>query len=141
MERFSHSHAGNQVQFHTNLTSGGHNLGVLAPSFSAPWWISRKHTTLVQLSVLRCDGHSIRVPLGLASGKIGSLWPCVLLHESHNLWIQVVLTPRTADTGYTRWWVDEFGAALAIVSVLLSVFIWWRQRATLGMMLPADVVP
>ena len=96
---------------------------------------------LVQLSVLCCDDHSIRVLWVWVRVRSGSLWPCVLLHESHNLWIRVVLTPRTADTGYTRWWVDEFGAALAIVSVLLAAFILWRQRATLGMRLPAGIAP
>lgn len=61
-----------------------------------------------------------------------SLWPCVILHEVHNMWIQGNLTPATADTGHTRWWVDEFGAALAITNILLGLYIWYRQRNTLG---------
>jgi len=70
--------------------------------------------------------------------RSGSLWPCVLLHVVHNFYIQVVLTPRTGDTGPTRWWVDEFGAALAIVNILMGLYIWWRQRETLGEWLPAE---
>jgi membrane protease YdiL (CAAX protease family) len=70
--------------------------------------------------------------------RSGSLWPCVVLHETHNFWIQAVLTPRTADTGHTRWWIDEFGAALAIVTVLMAAYIYWKQRSKLGAWLPAD---
>ncbi|WP_158793596.1 CPBP family intramembrane glutamic endopeptidase [Granulicella sp. L60] len=70
--------------------------------------------------------------------RSGSLWPCVLLHATHNFWIQTVLTPRTADSGHTRWWIDEFGAALAIVTLLMAAFICWRQRNLLGKALLAD---
>lgn len=72
--------------------------------------------------------------------RSGSLWPCVLLHEMHNFWIQTVLTPSTGDTGLTRWWIDEFGAALAIVTIVMGLYIWRRQRGTLGALLPLPVV-
>ena len=58
----------------------------------------------------------------------GSLLPCVLLHQLHNYWIQNLLTPVTGDTGHTRWWIGEFGAALAIVSLLMGLYIWLKQR-------------
>jgi membrane protease YdiL (CAAX protease family) len=64
--------------------------------------------------------------------RSGSLWPCVLLHQVHNLWIQNILTPSTGDTGPTRWWVNEFGAALAIVSILMGLYIWLKQRNSMN---------
>jgi len=72
--------------------------------------------------------------------RSGSLWPCVILHEMHNFWIQAVLTPSTGDTGPTRWWIDEFGAALAIVNIVMAFYIWYRQRGTLEALLPVPAV-
>jgi membrane protease YdiL (CAAX protease family) len=50
--------------------------------------------------------------------KSGSVWPAAILHGSHNLWIQQVFDPLTADTGRTKWIVGEFGAALATVAIV-----------------------
>jgi membrane protease YdiL (CAAX protease family) len=59
--------------------------------------------------------------------RSGSLWPAALLHGSHNLWIQSILTPLTRDTGPTEYIIDEFGLGLVITTVLGAV-IAWRKR-------------
>jgi membrane protease YdiL (CAAX protease family) len=58
----------------------------------------------------------------------GSVWPAAILHGSHNLWVQQVFDPLTADTGRTRWVIGEFGAALAIVA-LGTAWLVLRRRA------------
>ena len=65
----------------------------------------------------------------------GSIWPCVMLHAVHNTIVQEVLTPLTANTGHTAWFIDEFGAVLPlciIAAAVLVIRIWpvdsWRLR-------------
>jgi membrane protease YdiL (CAAX protease family) len=55
--------------------------------------------------------------------RSGSVWPAVLLHGAHNLFVQGVFTPLTGNTGDTKWAVDEFGAALAIASLVLAIWV------------------
>jgi len=59
--------------------------------------------------------------------KSGSLWTGALLHASHNLYIQGIFTPMTADTGKTAWFIDEFGAVLPVVVVVFAIY-FWRKR-------------
>ena len=59
--------------------------------------------------------------------RSGSVWTGMLLHASHNLWIQGFFDRVTVDTGQTRWFTTEFGAALAIAAVVLG-YIFWRGR-------------
>ena len=63
--------------------------------------------------------------------KSGSLWTAVFLHASHNLFIQQIFTPLTEDTGKTAYVIDEFGAALPIVGILLA-FVFWKKRSELA---------
>jgi len=62
--------------------------------------------------------------------KSGSLWTAVLLHASHNLFIQRVFDPLTTDTGLTRYVTGEFGAALAVISLVVA-YIFWKRRTEL----------
>ncbi|GGF08030.1 CPBP family intramembrane glutamic endopeptidase [Hymenobacter cavernae] len=74
--------------------------------------------------------------------KTGSLWTGVLLHASHNLFVQTVFTPLTRDTGPTKYFIDEFGIALPVVCLVLAVLFWRKRHAlvvTSGKM-PAEVV-
>lgn len=59
--------------------------------------------------------------------KSGSLWTGMLLHASHNLFVQWVFTPLTGDTGHTRYYIDEFGAALAIAAAV-AAWLCYRRR-------------
>ena len=68
--------------------------------------------------------------------KSGSLWTAVLLHASHNLFIQTILTPLTQDSGATRYWIDEFGIGLAFAAALVA-FLFWRRRNELPQNGPA----
>jgi membrane protease YdiL (CAAX protease family) len=60
--------------------------------------------------------------------KSGSLWTGALLHASHNLFIQGFFDPITSDTGRTKYIIGEFGAALAVVSIVFGVYFWSRRH-------------
>ena len=62
--------------------------------------------------------------------KSGSLWTGAILHASHNLFIQVIFTPLTTDTGNTSFYIDEFGIGLPIATVIVA-YIFWRKRKEL----------
>jgi membrane protease YdiL (CAAX protease family) len=62
--------------------------------------------------------------------KSGSLWTGTFLHASHNASIQSFFTRITSSSGITAYFIDEFGAALAFLSIILAV-IFWRQRSRL----------
>lgn len=53
-----------------------------------------------------------------------SLWPAAILHGSHNLFIQSILTPLTRDTGRTNYFIDEFGIGLVVTVGIAAVFTW-----------------
>ncbi|MCC6457471.1 MAG: CPBP family intramembrane metalloprotease [Caldilineaceae bacterium] len=59
--------------------------------------------------------------------KSGSLWTAVILHTSHNLFVQGIFDPMTLDFGLTPYLTTEFGAGLALAYGLLA-FYFWRRR-------------
>jgi uncharacterized protein len=60
--------------------------------------------------------------------RSGSLWTGVLLHGSHNAFIQSFFDPITGDTGMTRYIIGEFGAGLTITAILVGAYFWSRRR-------------
>lgn len=62
--------------------------------------------------------------------KSGSLWTAVLLHASHNLFIQAFFTPLTGKTSLTPYVIDEFGLGLALAALLVA-YLFWRKRGEL----------
>ena len=59
--------------------------------------------------------------------KSGSLWTGVLLHASHNLFIQDFFDPLTTNTGRTKYVIGEFGAGLAVMCVIVGAYFWMRR--------------
>jgi membrane protease YdiL (CAAX protease family) len=61
--------------------------------------------------------------------KSGSLWTGMFLHASHNAFIQSFFTRITSATAITAYFIDEFGAALAFLSIILA-YAFWRRRSS-----------
>jgi uncharacterized protein len=60
--------------------------------------------------------------------RSGSLWTGVLLHPSHNLYLQSIFTPLTANTGRTQYFIDEFGLVLPLVTLMFAIYFWSRRN-------------
>jgi membrane protease YdiL (CAAX protease family) len=60
--------------------------------------------------------------------KSKSLWTGVLFHASHNLFIQQFFTPITKSNNYSKYFIDEFGAVLAITSLATAIYFWSRRK-------------
>ncbi len=59
--------------------------------------------------------------------RSGSLWPAVLLHAAHNVFIKNFFSPLTGNTGPTPYIYDEFGVGILLIGVVLA-FYFWRRR-------------
>lgn len=71
---------------------------------------------------------AISFVLGWLRLRSRSVWPCAMLHASHNLIIQAILDVLTAPTGKARYITTEFGAGLVITTVVMAIY-FWRRRA------------
>lgn len=72
----------------------------------------------------------ISFPMAWLRLKSNSMWPAVILHAAHNLFIQAIFTPMTGDTGITPYIIDEFGIGLALAATVVA-YIFWRKRGEL----------
>lgn len=53
--------------------------------------------------------------------KSGSIWPAVILHASHNLFIQTIFTPLTGQNQITPYIIDEFGIGMAVIGIAIAL--------------------
>ena len=61
--------------------------------------------------------------------KSNSVWPSVLMHASHNAFIQAFFTPLTAPKGaITAYAIDEFGFATPLLAVVIAIYFWNRRK-------------
>jgi len=60
--------------------------------------------------------------------KSSSIWPAVILHASHNLFIQRVFTPLTTQGENTHFYIDEFGIVMPILGSILSLGFYLQAR-------------
>lgn len=85
-------------------------------------------------AILGSDYHSEGTPIGYQIGcfaamvipsgilyawlrqKTGSVWPCALIHASHNLFIQSIFDQATVNSPHTVWITGEFGFGLALTT-------------------------
>jgi membrane protease YdiL (CAAX protease family) len=90
-----------------------------------PWWFA-----MPCFCALTIGCSVIMTWLRLVSN---SVWPCAILHASHNLFIQGFFTPLTGSRGtLTAYAIDEFGVAVPLIIVLFAVGFWFRGPRTLA---------
>lgn len=61
--------------------------------------------------------------------KTGSLWTAVIYHASSNIFIQKIFTPITVQNTESIWYVDEFGAIIALIACCVAVYFWRKGVA------------
>lgn len=92
------------------LLGGGYNN-------DTEWWFGLTFFTVLVLS-----GSVVAMWLRLRSG---SIWPCVAWHANHNLFVQSIFGGLAGEVGpITRYVVGEFGVAVPLVLLVLSVPIY-----------------
>lgn len=60
--------------------------------------------------------------------KSGSLWPCAILHASHNLLIQGIFDRLTAPIGRALYITTEFGVGMVLTTAGVALYLWLRRR-------------
>jgi uncharacterized protein len=55
--------------------------------------------------------------------RSGSAWPCVLLHATHNTFVQGLFDPLTAPARWAKYITTEFGAGLAVTEVIAAIIV------------------
>lgn len=72
------------------------------------------------------------IPMAFVMGwlrlKSGSLWPCALLHASHNLFVQSIYDELTAPVGKAKYITTEFGFGLALTITAVAIYFWKRRK-------------
>ncbi len=61
--------------------------------------------------------------------KAGSLWPSVMLHAAHNVYILSILEPVTIEFEHTWRYAHEFGFILPVVTLMVGLLFWRRAAA------------
>lgn len=61
--------------------------------------------------------------------KTISLWPAVIYHASSNIFIQKLFTPITITNTDSAWYIDEFGAVMAIVATCVALYFLRKGNA------------
>lgn len=59
--------------------------------------------------------------------KSGSLWTSVILHASHNLFIQAIFDGMTKPAGRTLYITTEFGVGLVVTTWVVALYLWTRR--------------
>jgi len=82
----------------------------------------------LQLILLVITVTAMTFPISWLRLKSYSVWPAILLHSSHNLYIQRFFDPLTTTTGsLTKYMVGESGIVMAIIFGIVGV-IFWKLR-------------
>jgi membrane protease YdiL (CAAX protease family) len=90
-----------------------------APSSAGTGWYG--------LAVVSANIIGLSVVLTWLRLKSGSLWTAVILHASHNHFIQGFFDPMTAYTGRAKYILGEFGIGFTLVVAVLAAYFWMRR--------------
>lgn len=70
----------------------------------------------------------ISVILAYYTFKSKSLWPAVLYHSVHNIYIQKICTPLTISNDKTAFWIDEYGFMIPIITTIFAIYFWRKAE-------------
>ena len=79
----------------------------------------------IQLVLFVITVTAMTFPLSWLRLKSGSVWTAVILHASHNLYIQRFFDPLTRETGpFSKYLIGESGIVLTVIFIVLAIIFW-----------------
>lgn len=60
--------------------------------------------------------------------KSKSVWPGIIIHASHNLFVQAIFDQMTVDTGFTKYFTTEFGCGLTITYWVIALILIFYEK-------------
>ncbi len=85
--------------------------------------------TLFQLACFTVMITGMSVIMTYYTFRSGSLWPAVMFHGAHNIYVQKIFTPLTLETQQTGFWIDEYGLMVPLIVTVLALIYWRRAKA------------
>lgn len=73
--------------------------------------------------------------------KARSFWPAVVLHASHNVFVQSIFDPITVTGRCTRFVTSEFGVGLALAYLAVALLLCAGMKNQAGKENPVKAVP
>ena len=61
--------------------------------------------------------------------KSNSVWPAVMFHAAHNIYVQKIFTPLSTRNDNTSFWIDEYGILVPAMVAMIAV-VYWRRANT-----------
>jgi len=82
-----------------------------------------------QLLLLVLSVTAMTFPITWLRLKSASVWPAILLHASHNLYIQRLFDPLTIETNsLSKYMIGESGLVMAVIFIGLAVVFWTLRK-------------
>lgn len=72
---------------------------------------------------------SMSVIMAYFTFRSKSLWPAVMFHGAHNIYVQKIFTPLTTRNEDTQFWIDEYGLLIPLTVTLMAIYFWRRAKA------------
>ena len=72
---------------------------------------------------------SMSVIMAYYTFRSKSLWPAIIFHGAHNIYIQKIFSPLTTEMDRTKFWIDEYGLMVPIIVMLMAFYYWKRAKA------------
>ena len=61
--------------------------------------------------------------------RSNSLWPAIMFHGAHNIYVQKIFSPLTTRNEQTRFWIDEYGLIAPVIVTIMAIYFWRRAKA------------
>jgi uncharacterized protein len=61
--------------------------------------------------------------------KSGSMWPAILFHAAHNVYLDKVFDPLTVKDDNTALWTGEYGLMMPAATSIFAFYFWRKAKA------------
>ena len=72
---------------------------------------------------------SMSIIMAYYTFRSNSMWPAIMFHGAHNIYVQKIFTPLTTRNDQTRFWIDEYGFIVPVVVTIMAIYYWRRAKA------------